>query len=239
MTTKVCTKCKQVKEFSFFYPRGKSYTSDCRECRSEYSKKRYIDNKESIDANNKEWRENNPERQKELTDAWYERNKEAVSKHRKTRRINEREEVLDRDAKYRENNRETILKYQREWRAANAKHSREYARNYSRRRLQEDPIFKLIKNLRSRVSMAIKASSSKKAYKTKELIGCTVEELWIHLESQFTEGMTRDNYGKWHVDHIKACAKFNLEDPEEQRKCFHWTNLQPLWAIDNIRKGCK
>jgi hypothetical protein len=80
---------------------------------------------------------------------------------------------------------------------------------------------------------------TKKHGNTMELTGCTTEELIKHLSSKFTEGMTLDNYGYWHIDHIKPCDSFNLEDPEEQLKCFHWTNLQPLWAIDNLRKGSK
>ena len=78
-----------------------------------------------------------------------------------------------------------------------------------------------------------------KSNRTMELLGCTIDELWTHLESKFTDGMTRDNHGTWHVDHIKACTKFDLTDPEQQQICFHWSNLQPLWAHDNIRKGNK
>jgi hypothetical protein len=66
-----------------------------------------------------------------------------------------------------------------------------------------------------------------------------VEQLRQHLEAQFTDGMSWDNYGRdgWHIDHIRPCASFDLTDPEQQRQCFHYTNLQPLWAADNIRKG--
>ena len=80
---------------------------------------------------------------------------------------------------------------------------------------------------------------SKKHGNTMELVGCTTDFLVSYLETKFTEGMTLENYGKWHIDHIIPCASFNLEEPEEQKRCFHWTNLQPLWAADNIRKGCR
>lgn len=63
------------------------------------------------------------------------------------------------------------------------------------------------------------------------------KQLKKHLEIKFTKGMSWENYGKWHVDHIKPCAKFDLTKESEQRKCFHYTNLQPLWAIDNFKKG--
>jgi len=93
--------------------------------------------------------------------------------------------------------------------------------------------------MRSRVRAAIKSGNGEKAELTMNLIGCTVEQLRTFLEADFEEGMTLENYGEWHIDHIRPCASFNLEDPEEQKKCFHWTNLQPLWALDNIKKGDK
>ena len=90
-------------------------------------------------------------------------------------------------------------------------------------------------NLGTRLYLAVE----KKHGNTMELTGCSKDDLYSHLESKFTEGMNWDNYGKWHIDHIKPCVSFDLTDTEEQKKCFHWTNLQPLWAIDNMRKGAK
>lgn len=92
-------------------------------------------------------------------------------------------------------------------------------------------------NLRTRIRKALKLEI--KSANTIELLGCPIQDLTKHLESKFTEGMTWENYGKWHIDHIRPCASFNLEDPEEQKRCFHWTNLQPLWARDNIVKGSR
>ena len=68
-----------------------------------------------------------------------------------------------------------------------------------------------------------------------------MKELKIYLESLFQEGMTWDNYNfyGWHIDHIIPIASFDLSDPEQQKKCFHYTNLQPLWASDNLQKGVK
>jgi len=80
---------------------------------------------------------------------------------------------------------------------------------------------------------------SKKHGNTMELTGCTTEFLMTYIESKFADDMNWDNYGKWHIDHIIPCASFDLESLEEQKKCFHWSNLQPLWAADNIRKGCR
>ena len=85
--------------------------------------------------------------------------------------------------------------------------------------------------------MAIK--NDIKYFKTTNLIGCTVEQLKQHLESHFKVGMFWSNYGKWHIDHIKPCASFDLSKESEQKKCFHYTNLQPLWAKENREKGSK
>lgn len=71
------------------------------------------------------------------------------------------------------------------------------------------------------------------------MIGCSIEELKQYLEKQFKEGMTWDNYGEWHIDHIIPCAAFDLTKEEEQLKCFNYTNLQPLWAEENEKKGDK
>jgi hypothetical protein len=105
----------------------------------------------------------------------------------------------------------------------------------SSRKRRENPVNKIRMNLGTRLWQVV----NKKHGNTMELVGCSTEELCIFLESEFSPGMTFENYGEWHIDHIRPCASFNLEDPEDQKKCFHWTNLQPLWAIDNIRKSDK
>jgi hypothetical protein len=113
---------------------------------------------------------------------------------------------------------------------------RERNRKYYNNRIKNDATFHIMQCLRKRVYQAVKNKYGKN---TIELTGCSKDDLIKHLESQFTEGMTFENYGKWHIDHIRPCTSFNLNDPEEQKKCFHWTNLQPLWAADNIRKSNK
>lgn len=121
----------------------------------------------------------------------------------------------------------------------NKEKARTHARNWMRKRLQE-PGFKLMHGLRDRVRKAIK-NRYPKAANTALLIGCSMEHLRGHLESLFLPGMTWENYGRhgWHIDHIRPCASFDFLDPEQQRQCFHWTNLQPLWWLDNVRKSDK
>jgi hypothetical protein len=104
-------------------------------------------------------------------------------------------------------------------------------RNKRRNNLQ----YRLACNLRNRLNKALKNIT--KSESTKKLLGCTMEELKTHLQNQFSTGMSWDNYGKWHIDHIRPCASFDLSDPEQVNQCFHYSNLQPLWAIDNFKKS--
>ena len=97
--------------------------------------------------------------------------------------------------------------------------------------------FKLKDQLRHRIYKALKGYSKSK--KTLELLGCSLDFLRLYLQSKFQPGMSFSNYGKWHIDQIIPCARFNLQDPEEQKKCFNWKNLQPLWAEENIKKSDK
>jgi hypothetical protein len=108
-------------------------------------------------------------------------------------------------------------------------------------RRKKDPIFKLKDNLRRRINNALKYIGVKKSKKSLELLGVPdIEFLWKYLENKFKPGMTRENYGKlWHIDHIKPCISFDLSKIEEQFKCFNYTNLQPLWASENLSKSSK
>ena len=121
------------------------------------------------------------------------------------------------------------------------KYQQRLTKAYRRRRdrMHNDPAFRNGSNIRTRINMALKHHI--KSQKTYELLGCTVEELKQYLESKFTNGMSWDNYGKggWHVDHIVPCSAFDLSDPVEQKQCFHYTNLQPLWEIENLLKSDK
>jgi len=91
-----------------------------------------------------------------------------------------------------------------------------------------------------RVISALKSQNLKKQHKTMDLVGCTPNELRTYLENLFIEGMTWENHGEvWHIDHIRPCASFNLEDERELYTCFNYTNLQPLFVKDNLSKNNK
>lgn len=109
-------------------------------------------------------------------------------------------------------------------------------------RLKEiaNPEFYLRRRLRSRMNLALKNFLvGKRKSSTVELLGCTIPELVIYLENLFQPDMTWANKGSWHIDHIRPCSSFELSNPEQQKICFNYTNLQPLWAIDNLKKTNK
>jgi hypothetical protein len=112
-------------------------------------------------------------------------------------------------------------------------------RNYVKDKRNKDINYRIKDNLRRRINYAIK--NGKKLTSTNKLLGCSLEKFKIYIEGLWHEGMDWNNYGMfgWHLDHIKPCASFNLADPEEQKKCFHYSNIQPLWAKDNWSKGSR
>jgi hypothetical protein len=126
--------------------------------------------------------------------------------------------------------REKYVKKTQLWRERN----REKHNAYYRNRRRQDLNFKLKCKLRSRLSTLVGQFKSSSAL---NLLGCTLDELKIYLESKFQEGMNWNNYGKWHIDHIKPCYSFDLTNQKEQKKCFHFLNLQPLWATQNLKKN--
>lgn len=120
------------------------------------------------------------------------------------------------------------------------KKRREYRKQqtkYEADRRKRDPFYKSKKLIRDRLLSALKRKTWTKKFKFVEYIGCSKEEFIKHFESKFTEGMTWENQGKWHIDHIIPLSSAKTE--EEMYKLCHYTNLQPLWAIDNIIKSNK
>lgn len=109
--------------------------------------------------------------------------------------------------------------------------------DYQVRRAKTDIGFRIKKACRLRIWKTLKRCGQLKTQQTEQLIGCSITHLLNHIQIQFQPGMTWDNYGEWHIDHIKPCAAYDLSDPLHQRLCFHYTNLQPLWAADNLRKS--
>tara|TARA_R110000796_G_scaffold245046_1_gene368869 strand:- start:66 stop:626 length:561 start_codon:yes stop_codon:yes gene_type:complete len=170
---------------------------------------------------------------------YYLKNKDKLSVYNKEWVLKNIESVKERRKKYNLENKDKLNAYHVKYRKRPGykKKFNEYYRNWVNKRLKTDPHFKLKQLLSHRIYLALKGTVKSK--RTMKLLGCTIEELWKHLEKKFIKGMTQENYGKWHVDHIKPCALFDLTDPKQQEICFHYNNLQPLWATDNLKKGAK
>ena len=115
--------------------------------------------------------------------------------------------------------------------------NRDRRTSYQRFLMHQNIGYRIATYLRHRLGSAIKSQNCPESNKTLVLLGCSMGEFRKHLGSKFLVGMTWANYGKWHIDHIKPCATFDLSLPYEQAVCFHYTNMQPLWAMDNYRKG--
>ena len=211
----------------------KAYRQENKEKKKAYDKAYREANKEKRKAYQKAYRQENKEKKKAYQKVYWQKNKEKLKAINKSYR----EANKEKRKAYIEANREKIRAQTKVY----GRERREITRVQERNRRKTDHTFRLTKNLRCRVNLALKGKCKSKS--TMELIGCTIDEFWLHLEKQFQSGMTRENYGFgevcWHVDHIKPCASFDLSDPEQQKICFHYTNCQPLWQRDNLSKGAK
>jgi len=220
--TKVCSKCGLEKPLSdFYFSKSKSkYENPCKKC----IKTHQLEKREEILKRKKQYRLEN--RDKILTKSrdYYAENKDILNKKHREYYKNNKRRMNECSKIYRIKNKDDIKIY------------------YNNKRYQNVE-FRLSILFRNRVREAIKNQRGMKAYKSMELLGCSVDECRKWLESKFISGMSWDNHGvgegKWHIDHIIPCASFDLTKPEEQLKCFHYTNLQPLWQKDNLSKKDK
>lgn len=208
---KQCTKC--LKKFppskKYFYSDKKGVLGLCSRCKKCHSIKR------------KEYLMNadNAKKHKERCKKYYSNNKDKI-------------------AEYNEQNRETILKKKKEYRQNNKQKIAEYKYFYHKNRYNDDLQYRLLHNCGNHIRKYLKQSKNNK--RSIELLGCSVSELKEYLEKQFDSEMSWENYGTyWHIDHIVPCSSFDFSDPVQQRRCFNYTNLQPLEAKANIRKGNK
>jgi hypothetical protein len=194
------------------------------------------------------WRKNNPEKVRIYGRKWAINNIDKIREKRKIYKKNNKERIKQYNlenkihiseykSEYYQKNKAKINEANKILRLKNPDKYRKYMREYLKKRKEKDVNFKITNYLRSRLYNAMKGKV--KGESTSILIGCSIDFLKGHLQSKFSCGMNFENYGKWHIDHIIPCAKFDLTKIENQKKCFHYANLQPLWAIDNIKKRDK
>jgi hypothetical protein len=205
---------------------NKNYAKQWRELNKEYLKKYHKEyrekNKQRRYEQNKEWVQKNKERRFLQLKEWRERNKDKLKLQR----------LINRD---RDNKRK------KEYKKLKKEEIKIKNKIYVKNRRKIDLNYKMMSNLRCRVYSIIKKQKTIKTKKSLDLIGCSLEYLKKHLENQFQDGMSWENYGKfgWHIDHIKPCSSFDLTDPNQQKECFNYKNLQPLWWYDNLAKSNK
>ena len=232
--TKICSKCKQLKPLKDFVKNKNEkdgFHYRCKEC-------------------DKKWREKNKHWRKKYMKIWRTKNKKHLKNYNKKYKSEHKEEVKIQQKQYNVKNKKRIAKIVKTYKDSHKKELAKKAKiynkknkykrqSYIRNRLKTDLNFKLRNYLRSRVRLALKGNP--KLSTTMNLIGCSIEKFKQHIEAQFKSGMSWDNYGigGWELDHIKPCIKFKLTKLEEQKICFHYTNLQPLWAKENRQKNSR
>ena len=244
---KVCTKCKVEKELTEFNKHkiskdGLAY--NCKSCNKEHLKKYYHDNKERLKERNKEYHKVNKEFYKEYNKQYYQCNKEHIKEYTKKYIECNKEHIKEYKKKWYNDNKERIKEirkqcrednkeYMKQWRKAN----RENINRYQKQKRDTDPLFKLKDNLRNRTRYAFKNKGYSKNTKTQKMLGVDWDIVKKHIQRQFTKGMNWNNYGEWHIDHIIPLA--SAKTPERLKQLCHYTNLQPMWAVDNLSKSNK
>ncbi len=224
---KKCTRCKKIKSFSEFYKSKRSKDGmypHCKSCSKILSREYYEKNRQTIIDKQKVY-------QKE--------NFSILSEKQKKRRIENHDYIIQKEKEYRKDKKEYRAKKSREYYHKNKDKIRERRNKYEKERIKTDPNFKLRKALRRRISNALKKRKTFKKGSSVSLIGCSIPEARAYLEKQFKPGMRWDNHGEWEIDHKRPCASFDLTDIKQQKKCFHYTNMQPLWSHENKLKGDK
>jgi len=204
-----------------------------KEYKKKYSKEYYLNNKDKIKKQRQKYYLEHKDEYRERDKKWRLENKDRKKEQSKKCYILNKEKILKQNKEYRLNNREKINERQKKWKLKN----KNILNMKERLKRKNDIGYCLTKRLRRVLWGALNGRDKSK--KTLELLGCTIEEFKKYIESKFTKRMSWDKMHLIHIDHIKPCAAFDLTNPEEQAKCFHYTNLQPLWAIDNLKKGAK
>jgi hypothetical protein len=210
----------------------------------------YLANKSKINSKQKDWRNNNKEKRKITSKIWYESNKDTIKVKCKAYRDSNKEKISLYGKNYHQTNKEKRklqkkLYYQinKEKRKLCGKlyyeNNKSKRHNYHYNKLNTDIQYKLRNRLRSRLYNAINRNY-KSGSAVKDL-GCSIEEFKIYLESKFSPGMTWENWSTngWHIDHINPLSSFDLKDRKQFLEACHYTNLQPLWADENLSKGKK
>lgn len=237
LVDKICTKCKLVKSETSF-SKDKNSTSGlysrCKECTKRETKLKSAEQKAKENERSRRYKLNNKDKVKQTAQSWYQRNKEKVIEYSKSRTYQNYSKHLERQRLYCSKNKEKRKEYlsKNKIRISETKRKRE---NY---RYNNDLMFKIRKSLRARLNKAL--SRNYKTGSAVNALGISINDFKDYIEKLFQPGMSWENWGKldgWEIDHIVPLSSFNLTNTEELNKACHYTNLQPLWSIDNRIKG--
>ena len=200
-------------------------TKVCTKCKIEKSCDNFSKNKTTKDGLQRHCRE--------CVKKYNQENVEKNSQVKKKWRQLNPNNVKEKDKKWKKNNFHKIKKYRQD----NSDKIKIYNRQYQKNRRNSDPLYKFICNIRKRLSAYFRVISVNKNTRTKDMLGLDLACFKSYIESKFQEGMTWENYGQWHVDHIKPLSLATTE--QEVMELNHYTNLQPLWAVENLKKSNK
>lgn len=252
MEKKICSKCKTEKDFNEYYKSSitkDGYRGECKVCIKLAQKKYQKNNRDSRNLLQKKWREKNKDKLHRYGKKNYSKNAEKIKMKSKQYRSENAEKIKKHNKKYYNENKETEKNRVRDWVTSNQKKRTEYIKEwklknsdkikkYKKEKYYNDIVYKISCNVRGRILQFLKTKKIIKNSKTFEIVGCSPLFLKEYLENQFTEGMSWDKMGKYiHIDHIIPLSSVNSK--EEIYKLCHYTNLQPLWAEDNVRKSNK
>jgi hypothetical protein len=238
---KNCKRCNLIKDILEFgkNKNNKDGTSIyCKECERNRSKKFNEENQERRKLISKKWRDNNKEKQKEFIKRYLEKNPHMISSVR-LKKYRQDPEFLKKDKErrklYYQNNIEKERERRKQYYHKNKETERKKNNDWKKNNLKTDPLERMKKNIRDRIREYL--TGENKSKRTFDIIGLDKEKFKSYIENKFTEGMTWENYGKWHLDHIKPL--YLSENEEDLIKLNHYTNLQPLWSEDNLKKNRK
>lgn len=226
-------------EFSKNKSKKDGYNNWCKDCCKKIDRKYRKNNKRKIQKRKKNYYKKNKENIIKKVKKYREQNKDKIRNYMKKYYQKNKDKLKNGVKQYQEKNREKKKEYSKQYQQNHKKEINEYMN----KRRKEDINFKLIDNLRDRMCKALKNNS--KSAKTEKLLGCSIEFARKHIQNQFKKGMTWNNWGRgwdgkgmeeWHIDHIRPCYSFDLSKESEQARCFHYSNLRPLWAKENLRR---
>jgi hypothetical protein len=232
MEKKICSKCKVEKDVCEFYNNKGRFDGkrpECKMCSNKQSTLYNKKNKDKVDSIKQKYVDNNKEKVVQSKKEWFDKNPEYKKKYYNKNIQN----ILEKRKKNYRDNTEKKIEYSK----AYAKTYKDIINKKNKIRYDTDVLYKLKSSMRSRLRSFLKTKQVKKQNGTFQIIGCTPEYLKEYIEKQFFSNMSWDNYGLygWHIDHIIPLSSAKTE--EEMYKLCHYTNLQPLWAEDNLKKN--